>query len=185
MDGSKAGATPRVSLLGHSRGGNQAALFAQAARTRVLESLILIAPMTFDSEHLAASYADSHSESLSELIAEARGKDLTTDPDALMRVPGFLHCSDSQVSPQSFLSYYLPEYEADTPTILEQLKMPVLVITGTQDSVTPGLLERVPERDGVEMVSIDGADHFFRDLYADEGVEAIAEFMDKTGSLPR
>lgn len=169
----------RISLLGHSRGGNQVALYARAQLAHSPDALILIAPMTFSSASLDFDYLRNHGQSLSELVAEARSEAALPARDSLMRVPAFLHCADTQVSPESFLSYYAPEYEADTPTVLQNLELPVLVIAGTEDAISPELKDRVPQSRNIHLIEIDGADHFFRDLYADDGAEAIASFLSK------
>ena len=167
----------RVTLLGHSRGGNQAALYVQSARSQRPDALVLIAPMSVDPD-------DPENEPLGKLITEARARDQQPCNKDLMRIPAFLHCGESLVSPATFLSYYAPDYEADTPTILQGINLPVLLILGTEDPVSRLLAGRVPDRPGIEVFEIDGADHFFRDLYADEGAEAIADFLSVLSGVP-
>lgn len=167
----------RISLLGHSRGGNQAALYARAEPTHKPDALILIAPMVFNPERLASDYQRSHGQSLPELIDKARSEVDQAEGTSLMRVPAFLHCANSLVSPASLLSYYAPDYDADTPAVLRDLDLPVIVILGTEDPISRDLEGRLPGHSNISTFKIDGADHFFRDLYADDGAEAIARFL--------
>ncbi len=167
----------RISLLGHSRGGNQAALFAAAPTTRRPEALILIAPMTYSADDQAAAYESRHAASVTDLIEQARRHALAPRGKGTMRVPGFLHCGESDVSPAAFLSYYAPEYEPDTPRVLQDIDSPVFVVIGTEDSVSPQLAGRIPECPNIEVFEVEGADHFFRDLHADDASEAIVEFL--------
>ena len=48
--------------------------------------------------------------------------------------------------------------------------------------MAPGLPERLTplaEKGGIELVTIDGADLFFRDFFADDMVEAIRAFVEE------
>ena len=67
----------------------------------------------------------------------------------------------------------------NTPYLLNKIKKPVLVFVGTEDTVVKGLDKVVaPIADGkkIKLVVIDGADHSFRDLYAEDLVDAIEDF---------
>ena len=59
------------------------------------------------------------------------------------------------------------------------------VIAGSEDKVGEGLVEKMqPLADGqrVRLTVLDGADHFFRDLYADDIGDAVRALLDKAGS---
>ncbi|HSJ47806.1 MAG TPA: alpha/beta hydrolase, partial [Gammaproteobacteria bacterium] len=69
-----------------------------------------------------------------------------------------------------------------TPGLLPKIDKPVLVIAGSEDDVVPGLPERLApmaDKGDIELVTIDGADHFFRDFFADDMVEAIRAFVEE------
>jgi alpha/beta superfamily hydrolase len=56
----------------------------------------------------------------------------------------------------------------------------VLVIAGTEDTAVRGLPEKVePLADGerIQLLVIDGADHFFRDLYSEDIADTVAELL--------
>ena len=100
-----------------------------------------------------------------------------------MEVPGFVYCQQAKVSAASFIDYYTPDTRRDTPTNLTQVSdIPVVVVAGSEDDV----VERLPEKleatagigDNVSLEMIDGADHFFRDLYADDVAVIIADMVE-------
>ena len=104
-----------------------------------------------------------------QLVAEGKGNDLLEHVD-------FLFCPDTSVAAATFLSYYAPDERFDTPRLIPEIKPPVLVIAGSEDQVMKGLVDQVrPLADGqrVQLEVIDGADHFFRDLYAEDVADAI------------
>ena len=62
--------------------------------------------------------------------------------------------------------------------MLPAIRKPTIVFAGSEDKVNPPLEAKaaaVADGDQVKLFVIDGADHFFRDLYADEIVEIIVE----------
>ncbi|MFB6261640.1 MAG: hypothetical protein ABEJ96_11000, partial [Thiohalorhabdaceae bacterium] len=62
----------------------------------------LLAPMTWDPERAARAYEDRFGTALEPLLAEARKR----RPEAIMEVPGFLHCGEpTRVTAASFVSY--------------------------------------------------------------------------------
>ena len=100
-------------------------------------------------------------------------------PGAPVDVPGFLHCPEARVTAESFLSYYGPEAPGNLTALIARSPVPVLVVAGSEDTVSPGLAAAVRPSDKplVRVVEISGADHFFRDLYAYDVVESVREFL--------
>jgi pimeloyl-ACP methyl ester carboxylesterase len=168
----------RVVLLGHSLGGNQAAVFVAERAAPQIAAVVLIAPGTRDAERAASSYEERFGVSLSRRLDEARALVAGGNPDAWLEPTGFLFCADAKVTAEAFLSYYGSDARRDTPSILPDIRKPTIVIAGSEDDVVPGLPARVsPMADGerLRLVVLDGADHFFRDLYAEDAVEIIVE----------
>ena len=59
--------------------------------------------------------------------------------------------------------------------------IPVLVIGGSEDTVVPDLesdFESLADQENVTVEVIDGADHFFRDLYADDVAIMIVDLIE-------
>lgn len=169
-----------VVLLGHSRGGNQVARFYADQAPEAVAGLILVAPGTYDPEQAAANFAEQAGLPLLTRLDQARELLRMDQAETLMSEGRFLYCAELAVSPEAFLGYYEPNPAHDTPTVVAGLAIPTLVIIGSEDTVVADLPERmaeVPARDNLAVVTIDGADHFFRDFFADDVVEAVVEFI--------
>lgn len=170
------GVTKPVILLGHSRGGNQVARFAAAHPEAALSHLVLIAPQTWTETGTADDYQQRYGKPLAPLLERAGQMRDAGKADALLEGVDFLYCPATQASAAAILSYYGPDPAMDTPGLLPNIKVPVLVVAGSQDQVVQGLTAKVqPLVDGqqVQLLELDGADHFFRDLYAEDIADAV------------
>lgn len=166
----------RIDLVGHSRGGNQIAWFAAEQAPKTLGRVALIAPQTWSAEYQAANYQKRYGKTLPDFLARVR----LADPDALLGAVDFIYCPSTRVTAASFIDYYRDEPRMDTPALLPKIAAPVMVAAASEDSVVPGLLEKVrPQADAgkLKLLVLDGADHFFRDLYADDLADAIGGFL--------
>ena len=69
---------------------------------------------------------------------------------------------------------------SDTPTVLQKITKPVLVVIGSADDVVADLPAQMAKlsQDNLSVETVDGADHFFLDLYADDMVELMTDFLD-------
>lgn len=176
----KAQGAEQVVLLGHSRGGNQTAWFAAERDDPVISKVVLIAPQTWSEQQDASGYEKRYGEPLGKLLAQAQAQVDAGNGNAEIKTRGFIYCPDATATADAVLSYYRPEPRMDTPSLLPKIGKPVLVIAASEDESVRGLPERLApqaEQGGIELVVIDGADHFFRDLYADEVLEAIQAFI--------
>lgn len=170
-----------IVALGHSRGGNQTAQYAASKKGGNLARVVLIAPMTWNAEDEAVAYKARYKTDLSPLLAKAVELEESGKGAEEFKNIDFIYCEDTSASAASFASYYKDVTAKDTPGLLKSIKAPTLVITGSADTVVadlPARLESMGEMEGVSTVSIDGADHFFRDLYADEVIENILPFIE-------
>ncbi len=152
----------KIVLLGHSRGGNQIARFI-IDRKPDIAAAVLIAPSTG---------GDAVTESNTPVLQHASQEEWLQDV-------AFLHCSGATVSAESYLSYYGPATRINTPLLLRFIDIPVLVFSGTDDTVVPDLPElmKTVSRTNVLFEELEGADHFFRDLYIDDIVDTSIEFI--------
>lgn len=169
-----------VSVLGHSRGGNQIARYVQEWGVEGIQAVVLIAPSTFDAERAASSYAAQSELPLIAHLDQARELQRMDQPETLLQGVRFLYCESLDVTPRAFLGYYDPEAAHDTPSLIDGIEIPTLVVIGSEDDVVADLPERmagIQHGDSVTTVTIDGADHFFRDFFADDVADAIADFI--------
>lgn len=166
-----------VTVLGHSRGGNQVARYALAGADPAVRRIVLLAPTTA-SVATVAGYRDAPPGELPNRIAEADRLVAVGRGSEMMRGVRFLSCPQAAASAETFLSYYRDDGKMDTPALLGGIRLPTLVIAGTLDTVVPDLPVRMKGKAGghVKFEVIDGADHFFRDLIADEVAEFVVKF---------
>jgi pimeloyl-ACP methyl ester carboxylesterase len=171
----------RVTVLGHSRGGNQTAWYAAEQRDPVVGKVVLVAPMVQDAAGIASGYQKSFKKDVAPVVDRARELAAKGSKD-LMKPVDILYCADTSATPESFLSYHAYDPHFNTPELVSKIQVPVLIVVGSADDVLPGLDQAfapVVSPGRVELVVIDGADHFFRDLYAEEVVDAVAKMVGK------
>lgn len=172
------GAT-KVALLGHSRGGNQVAWYAAEKDSELLTKVITVAPATADPEKAAKEYAERYGKPLADIVAEAKKLVDAGKGDSVMEVPGFVYCEKAKATAKAVLGYYQDDVRLNTPSLLPKIKKPMLIVMGSEDEVVadlPAKLEGV-KQDNLSVATVDGADHFFLDLYADELVDKVTEFV--------
>jgi len=170
----------QVVLLGHSRGGNQTAWSAAEHDDPVIKKVILVAPQTWSPEYAARSYEKNYGKPLAPVLKEAESLVSAGQPKSAMENTDFIYCKDTTASAGAIVSYYAPDPRKDTPYLLPKIKKPVLVFAGTEDQVVKGLGEKLgplAEAGTIELEVMEGADHFFRDLYAEDLVERAIEFI--------
>lgn len=172
------GAT-RIVLAGHSRGGNQVAQFAVKRRASGIQALVLIAPPTWKPGKRRNAYEKTHPNGFDNALARARA----AKPDEMLEFKSLLYCKNAKATGASFLSYYAPDKAFDTPALLEHTGRPALVIAGSNDRVIPDLAARTRAyvSGKIKLSVIDGAGHFFRDLYLEDVVDEIEAFLGARG----
>jgi pimeloyl-ACP methyl ester carboxylesterase len=170
----------KVALLGHSRGGNQTARFAAAHADAPVTAVILVAPQTWSEAYAAEDDQKRYGKALAQQIEQARRANAEGKGGSLLEHVDFIYCPDTSATASAFLSYYAPDERMDTPRLIPEINAPVLVVAGSEDEVIQGLEEKVqPLADGkrVTLTVLDGADHFFRDLYAEEIADAVQALL--------
>lgn len=167
----------RIAVLGHSVGGNQVAAYSAELLDPAVRATILLAPGSFDPAEQAATYSRRYERDLAMVLAQARGM----APEALMVEVPFIRCEKATVSAASFLSYYEPDPRGDTVATAARIGVPVLVVAGSADRVVGNLAPAYRPLAGekLEFRMVEGADHFFLDLYMEDAADAMAAFLEK------
>lgn len=171
LDWLKGKGVKEVVLLGHSRGGNQTARFAAAHDSAAISGVILVAPQTWSKGYEAKSYKARYNKQLAPLLAKAEKLVAEGKGDTQLKPVDFIYCENTAVTAEAFVSYYRADEKMDTPTVIAGIKKPVMVIAGGADTVVadlPQKMEKASKRDTVRFETVEGADHFFRDLYAED-----------------
>ncbi len=162
-------------VMGHSRGGNQTAQYAANNQDKI-KGQVLLAPATWDYSKTLEGYGERYETPIEPILEKAKGM----DPKAMIDGIDIIYCESSGASAEAVLSYYgnYPEY--DTPTVLKETNIPTLVIAGSLDTVVADLPEKMEsiDKENIELVVVEDADHFFLDLFADEAVEYAVDFIE-------
>ena len=170
-----------VVLLGHSRGGNQTARFAAEHDDAVIKGVILIAPQVWSEGYEQQDYQQRYGKPLAPILARAEKLLAEGKGDTMLKPVDFIYCKDTAATAAAFVSYYRADARMDTPTVIADISKPVQVFAGSADTVVKGLgrkMEVVAKRDNVTFTTLEGADHFFRDLYAEDLADHSMEFIE-------
>ncbi len=171
-----------IILLGHSRGGNQTAWYASELKEgSPVKGVILIAPASNRIDYLAADYKKRYEVDLAPLVEKANKLIADGKGDTMMENVDFIYCQKTSATAASFASYYADDPRMETPNILKEFSLPVMVFAGSEDTVVINLEEKIEAlggKENIQMSVIDGADHFFRDLYAEDLADEAIEFIE-------
>lgn len=170
----------KVALLGHSRGGNQVAWFAAEKDSTLLDKVVMVAPATWDSNKATTDYEERYKKPLATVMTEAQKLVDAGKGNTVMELPGFVYCEKAKATADAVISYYRDDKRKNTPDLLSPIKKPMLIVMGSADAVVadlPSKLEGI-KQDNLTIETVEGADHFFLDLYADELVEKTTHFLD-------
>ncbi|SKA79620.1 Pimeloyl-ACP methyl ester carboxylesterase [Thiothrix eikelboomii] len=170
----------KVALLGHSRGGNQVAWFAAEKGSTLLDKVVMVAPATWDSNKATTDYEERYKKPLATVMTEAQKLVDAGKGNTVMELPGFVYCEKAKATADAVISYYRDDKRKNTPDLLSPIKKPMLIVMGSADAVVadlPSKLEGI-KQDNLTIETVEGADHFFLDLYADELVEKTTHFLD-------
>jgi pimeloyl-ACP methyl ester carboxylesterase len=173
----------QITIMAHSRGANQAMVFAVERKHPEVTHLVLLAPNTNPSPkpQYEARYGKTFDESLElveKRIAAGKGNELIDNLD-------FSYCPKASVSANTFYSYNRTDDRfRQFPLYLAKMPIPTLIITGTRDELQPNIeKDLAPFLDGkrIRLGVVEDAGHFFRDFNIEEAVEASVEFIAESG----
>ncbi|WP_179117302.1 alpha/beta fold hydrolase [Solemya velum gill symbiont] len=171
-----------IILLGHSRGGNQTAWYASELKEgSPVKGTVLIAPASNGFDYLAADYKKRYEVDLAPLVEKANKLVADGKGDTMMENVDFIYCQKTSATAASFANYYADDPRMETTYILKEFSQPVMVFAGSEDTVVVNLEEKIEalgEKENIQMSVIDGADHFFRDLHAEDLADETVEFIE-------
>lgn len=169
----------QVSVMGHSRGGNQIAWYVSEKDSDSVNKIILLAPATGEQQS-GKEYQKKYGKPLASVLKKAQDMVKAGKGKELMKDTDFIYCEKTQVTAEAFVDYYEAKPKFDTPTVLKSIKKPALVIVGSEDTVVPELpkrLETIKGQKNVTITTIDGGDHLFIDLANEDVAAAVAKFI--------
>ncbi len=171
----------KLILLGHSYGANEVARYGASNDEDAIRGIILLGGGTAD--HRAWSpggYKIQYGKELNDPLERAELLAASGKGSTLMENVDFLFCPKTSVSAASFVSYYRVDPERLLPNLMKGAKKPMLFVAAGEDNRMSDLNRLVkPFVDGkkTQLVVIEGAGHFFLDLFADDAVEQIVAFF--------
>ena len=170
-----------ITLMGHSRGGNQTAWYASERDRNSIKNVVLVAPATGEQQS-AKEYQDKYGVSVDTILAKANKMIKAGKGQELMKDTDFIYCKKAQVTAEAFVDYYTVKPQFDTPTLLQDLKKPTLVIMGTADTVVADLPEKIKplvDAGKIETLMLEDADHFFLDFANEDMAAGTVEFINQ------
>ena len=171
--------TGSITVLGHSRGGNQIARYIAKSPDPLVKRAVLVAPGTWEHGKEARNYKILYKKNLKPILAKAEALIKDGLGNTLLNNVDFMYCPNTKVTAFTFADYYKPNSNRDTPSVVDRSTVPVLVIAASNDRVNPNIANRMKSHTSanVRLVVIEAAGHFFRDLVADEVADVVSEFI--------
>lgn len=169
-----------IVLAGHDRGGNQIAVYAAKDPDKAVRRLIMIAPLADTASSIESDFSQRFHRPLQPILAEAEKLVAEDQFNTLMTGVPFLNCDNAKVTAGAFVNYYGPNQNLYTPSLIPHIKLPALVAVGDLDPLAGELLpaiQGIPDAKSTRLVTLAGADHFFRDQAAEDLADRIKAFL--------
>ncbi|PHS15655.1 MAG: hypothetical protein COA86_13310 [Kangiella sp.] len=160
-----------IHIIGHSRGGVQVAQFS-ANQSKRIKKVFLIAPLVWNLKQTAISFSQYNKQDLKEFLVKVSSQSKKN----LFEINQALHCKNTKISSESFISYYDSKPAKNTVELLAKIKNSIYVYLGDSDPLTPTFnlyYSKVGKLEHVVLKTIEDADHYFRDFATEDIVEDI------------
>ncbi|HEX2116966.1 MAG TPA: alpha/beta hydrolase, partial [Alphaproteobacteria bacterium] len=95
---------------------------------------------------------------------------------------GFLYCPNATATASSIAGWYAPSPLRNTPTLLPRIRQRTLVVAAGADTVVADLTDQLRGLEGQRNLTvhvIEGADHFFLDLYAEDAIDTVVDWLER------
>ena len=156
-----------------------------ASGVLVDRGVVLLGPGTADHRVWSpAGYEIRYGKDLGEILERADAMIAAGQGEALLEDTDFLYCPRADVSAASFVAYYRTDPMRLLPNLIDRARKPTLFVAASEDNRMPDLSELItPHVDGrlTRMVVVEGAGHFFLDLFSDDAVGHIVAFFEEIG----
>jgi pimeloyl-ACP methyl ester carboxylesterase len=177
----KAQGAASIVLAGHGRGGAQVAYYLTREPDKAVRKAVLIAPLAQTLGSAQTDYTDRFRKPLQQVLSEAENHMAADEASFLMENVPFLLCQQARVTAGGFVDYYSDNPNLYTPTLIPQIKLPTLLVTGDQDQLGQELtaaIQGIPTNiSHLTEATIPGADSQFRDLAADHLADRMKAFI--------
>ena len=169
-----------INFIGHSRGAFNIVQSLSLLDNANKINSYLLAPVIDTYEGTKAYYHEELNIPYDDII-NSNEKFFISDKYSLIN---FLFCENVIVSSETFKSYLdFSKKKANYPftfgilDLLDNIKSKVTIISGTDDEILLDSYKKFLniDKNNIKFVTIEGGDHFFRDLYLDEVIDIILE----------
>ena len=159
-------------------GDPQTALYAAERDNPLVKAVILLAPDTRETND-AKAYQEHYKKALAPILEKAQKLVKEGKGGTELEHTDFLYCPDTSITADTFVSYYGSDPRLDTAFLIPKIIKPTLVVIAGSDEVVVNNKKYAQLADGkhTQIKMTDGADHFFRDLNADDAVDEINAFL--------
>jgi len=168
-----------VTLMGHSRGGNQAAWYAAANQNDLVKKVVLVAPQTWSADYVDKDYVRRYKIGLLQVLNAMMAKTEKGKGAEFNEEIDFIYCPKAKVTADAFVDYYKADQKLNTPSLLAEIKKPTLVVAASEDTVVadlPAQMEQI-DQGNVTFVTVEDADHMFIDFAGEDLADQVAEFI--------
>jgi hypothetical protein len=167
-----------IHMNSHSSGTYQSLLYTVKTKNPIVKRLNLMSPGNYSFSANKADFKKRTGKSVKTFTDKAAKLVQAKKGDTVITVPSFLHCKKTKLTAASFLDYYNPDNDTSTADLIKKVKIPMHVYMGTDDKVAGYYrpeLKKLAKEKKITFHDIDGASHFFRDLYLEELIDSVVE----------
>jgi pimeloyl-ACP methyl ester carboxylesterase len=164
-----------VALVGHGRGGAQVAWYLAKTAGKRVNAAILLAPSGWTPRSADLEYRARYTNGIAALLTRIA----SFKPDDYIDNVPFLHCGSVVATRASINSYYGVEPKRDAPTVLANVKTPVLALLPDPLSDNDDVTKRLSaiKNQFVSVRSIPGSDTQFSSYALPIVVKAIEAYL--------
>src|SRR5262249_8804164 len=150
--------------------------YAAKSPDATVKKLVMLAPLADSPPSMEAEFSQRFKQPLQPILSEAEKLVSDDQSTTLMNDVPFLTCDRAKVTAGAFVNYYGANQTLYTPSLLPHIKQPVLVLVGELDPLANELvpaIQGIPDAKKITVETVAGADHYFRDLAAEDAADRI------------